>query len=337
MSIISAMRCRVVDPIWENTQGAAPQAGLNIEPNYSTEELQDVRIENPVTYNNAGPGVLIDIRKLTGVNSKFVSVSVSSHKDEGSLVGLNAMSVATGSGVRGVFEIADPVYYSSKESAVRVRGWSASGPALRISRPIALDSNTLAGTNAKYFSSFALFRESSDPGGYSIGGVQIINPTIENVGTVTPGPFYVKDTLAAPLPVQEVSIVDPLKIVGVTAQTAPMNFLGAVSDKYKKWARTIATSTPISEDAMTPTIFHNRTSQSIITLPTGSYGGHAITIENVNTGFLTVKPPTGGAFLGKSVNAYYESAASVGHLMRLTPLGDGVWRVDEINGDWVLK
>lgn len=335
MSIVSARRCRVVNPVWENTQGTNPQAGLDIEPNYATEDIQDVSIENPVTYNNAGPGVLIDIRKLTGESDKFVSLSISSHTDNGSLVGMQAQAVATGSGVRGLFEIASPRYYKAKESAVRVRGWSASGPVLRITQPLVLDCNTLAGTNQKYYSSFSLFREPSDTGGYEIGGIQIVNPTIQNVGTVAPSPFYVKDTLVSPLPVKEVRIIDPIKIIGVTTQAAPVSFFGEVSDKYKKWARTITFSTVLSEDSATPTVLHDRTSLSLITLPTGAYGRHAITIENVNTGQLKILPPSGGMFLGKPVNAYY-ACTGVGHYLRLTPLGSGVWRVDEISGDWTL-
>lgn len=206
---------------------------------------------------------------------------------------------------------------------------------LRITQPLVLDCNTLAGTNQKYYSSFSLFREPSDTGGYEIGGIQIVNPTIQNVGTVAPSPFYVKDTLVSPLPVKEVRIIDPIKIIGVTTQAAPMSFFGEVSDKYKKWARTITVSTVLSEDSATPTVLHNRTSLSLITLPPGAYGGHAITIENVNTGQLKILPPSGGMFLGKPVNAYY-ACTGVGHYLRLTPLGSGVWRVDEISGDWTL-
>jgi hypothetical protein len=94
MSIISAENLLVQRCQFTNTNGTAPQDGIDIEPNHATNRLVNVRIEDCVTANNHGNGIEIPLGNLDGT-SQPVSITVSRHLDRRS--GLNGCYI-TGAG-----------------------------------------------------------------------------------------------------------------------------------------------------------------------------------------------------------------------------------------------
>lgn len=59
LSITSCRGLRVIDGRFTNTNGTAPAAGIDIEPNAGTDLLDDVVIVRPYLYNNAGGGLTV--------------------------------------------------------------------------------------------------------------------------------------------------------------------------------------------------------------------------------------------------------------------------------------
>ncbi|MGZ9868311.1 right-handed parallel beta-helix repeat-containing protein [Priestia endophytica] len=75
ISIISAINLKIINPIVNNTNGIAPESGIDLEPNNNQEYLQNIRILNPVLNNNKGYELLIYLENLE--NSKNdVSITV---------------------------------------------------------------------------------------------------------------------------------------------------------------------------------------------------------------------------------------------------------------------
>ncbi|MFI8493300.1 glycosyl hydrolase family 28-related protein [Peribacillus butanolivorans] len=75
ISVISVINLKIVNPIIMDTNGKAPESGIDLEPNKPTERLESVKIINPFTENNNGKGILINLKYLQG--SEFaVSIKI---------------------------------------------------------------------------------------------------------------------------------------------------------------------------------------------------------------------------------------------------------------------
>lgn len=68
ISVISAINLTILNPIITNTQGTAPAAGIDLEPNHETEKMKDISILNMKSINNKGEGVIVSLKKLENSN-----------------------------------------------------------------------------------------------------------------------------------------------------------------------------------------------------------------------------------------------------------------------------
>jgi hypothetical protein len=82
-SIISVSGVTFNNPLWENTGGTAPQAGLDIEPNDNNDVLENIVINNPTTKNNAGNGISLYLSEFPGPNAKTINVKITNHTSIG--------------------------------------------------------------------------------------------------------------------------------------------------------------------------------------------------------------------------------------------------------------
>jgi hypothetical protein len=86
MSIISGENIFVKDVIAENSNGASPKAGIDVEPNNTKDELKSINLENITTRNN-NQGLQIG---LVGMRQSTtpLDVHIRNHQDFGSAIGL---------------------------------------------------------------------------------------------------------------------------------------------------------------------------------------------------------------------------------------------------------
>jgi len=70
ISVISAKDLIIKDSTASNTNGTAPQYGLDLEPNSTIEFLQNILIDNFHTENNAGFGIGINLREKYNIVPK---------------------------------------------------------------------------------------------------------------------------------------------------------------------------------------------------------------------------------------------------------------------------
>lgn len=81
ISVISVEKLLIKNVLISNTNGINPNTGIDIEPNYYYNNLNDIRIENVITYNNKINGILIHLAELPGIVEKKVSIDIINHTD----------------------------------------------------------------------------------------------------------------------------------------------------------------------------------------------------------------------------------------------------------------
>ncbi|HLF51188.1 right-handed parallel beta-helix repeat-containing protein [Flavobacterium sp.] len=87
ISIVSGDRIFVESPLVSNTHGTMPGCGIDIEPNNNNDEINNIFINNPITYNNERYGISIYMKFLRGKLKKDVNISINNHLDNGSISG----------------------------------------------------------------------------------------------------------------------------------------------------------------------------------------------------------------------------------------------------------
>lgn len=83
-SIISAKNLLIRNCIFRDTNGVAPESGIDFEPNNDLEFLENIILENVVTRNNLGQGFEFYFRNLDDATSADVDIKMINCKDVGS-------------------------------------------------------------------------------------------------------------------------------------------------------------------------------------------------------------------------------------------------------------
>lgn len=96
ISIISGKNVEITNAKITNTAGHPPQSGIDIEPNTNLEYVQDIKINNLSTSNNAGKGLMISLKGIKG-SGKSVSIYVDSKKSITDGIGIHGLDGLKGS------------------------------------------------------------------------------------------------------------------------------------------------------------------------------------------------------------------------------------------------
>lgn len=175
ISIISARdlivrRCR-----FTNTQGTAPEDGIDVEPNSPEDRLVGIRIEDCVTAGNRGDGVGICIWKLDST-SQPVDIRVLRHRDRDSG---KAGFLGTGDqfaerDVKGTVRFEQCTTERSGEAGAAAVFWESTGPLLVFQDLTIVDPNRSGKALDK--AAVMIKRGGGAPG--PMGGVHVLHPTI---------------------------------------------------------------------------------------------------------------------------------------------------------------
>ncbi|MFU1858150.1 right-handed parallel beta-helix repeat-containing protein [Sphingobacterium sp. NGMCC 1.201703] len=95
ISVISANGLTIQNMVVSNTNGTAPQAGIDFEPNANNEVLKNITIKNVYTFNNNSQGIFYCLNKLNG-GSDSVGIVVDTHLDNYSKGAIGIMNMAPG-------------------------------------------------------------------------------------------------------------------------------------------------------------------------------------------------------------------------------------------------
>jgi polygalacturonase len=81
LSVITARNVYVVNCQFQYTQGTAPEFGIDLEPDYPSDLLDNIRILQPFTLANRGGGIAIYLENLNA-NSYPIDVEILDHRSE---------------------------------------------------------------------------------------------------------------------------------------------------------------------------------------------------------------------------------------------------------------
>lgn len=207
MSVISVKRLVVDSPVWTNTNGTAPQAGLDIEPNFKTDRLDFIRINNPKTINCVGSGIKVVLIALAGATERVVDIQISGHEDNGSAIGVELLHYDPSAGdLSGSIEILSPTSRRAKSNGIAFREWGLGRLRTKILNPTIIDNNTSGSKSPASSAPFLITRAASSLMRYPMGGILIENPVVQTANTAIANSFVINDYTARPTVIQEVTV-----------------------------------------------------------------------------------------------------------------------------------
>jgi len=128
---------------WTNTVGTAPECGIDIEPNTSSNRLKNIRIINPKTSGNSGSGVLVVPAGLALTTDNDLSVKITGHVSNGDGYGSANIAAATFTStniatlpnkLNGRISYTNFTHDAPSKSGIRINHWDATNaPFLDIS------------------------------------------------------------------------------------------------------------------------------------------------------------------------------------------------------------
>jgi hypothetical protein len=340
LSIVSGKNIEVINPIISNTNGVAPGAGIDIEPNFPYEFLEGIRITNPKTRNNQGPAIMVSPLALVGTEN-IVDIVVSNHVDDGSHYGFLVTS-ATAS-LAGSIVNENPVYKNNKYSGFVARNWSSSACVVEINSPTVINANTSGTTSANLGAAFLIYRAENDIGDQNMGNVHISRPRIldsRSIRKITSAFVYIDLTYTGRF--KNCTLLDPLSIVGldparyVTASLAEVN----ISDKYFQLAQDFGQWNRALIYTAYKSMFHNQSSTSLKTLTLSKVIANfpEVTIEVRSPYIIRIIPDATDNILPISpVNGKHLISNTVGSRITLKKTLDNSWFVKEMVGTWTVQ
>ena len=200
ISVTSGKDISIVRAKLTNTNGAAPSAGIDVEPNGKTDILQNISIVDTYTANNQGAGISLSLGAILGTTTP-ISITVTNHTDNGSKQGMN---ISGGSGIiPGTVRVDNPTWMNSKTNALAVVGTDYRGFSTTVNNAKVVNANTSAKGAA-----ISVYNYNT---AVQLGNVAINNANISDTRTtkMTTAAFYAGTTVSAK-PMQNVTIVKPI-------------------------------------------------------------------------------------------------------------------------------
>lgn len=236
LSLISAKGFRCIDGRFIDTSGTLPEYGIDIEPNFTTDFLEDIEFIRCFTQNNESFGIGVNLNLMEG-SSNPVGIRIIDHVDDGSASAVYAFKAID---IDGLVEVINLKSINSVGPGVIMRGKGASGPLWKFVNPVIKDWNRQASSTSTFGSAFLCYAANGDSGTYALGKVDIINPDISltnGADTVTNAICIIDQRTTTPDPAQDVQIMDPINLQGLPCFAQGVKLF---SDRYRKSVTTRA-------------------------------------------------------------------------------------------------
>lgn len=178
ISIITGKNVKVIDSVLTNTNGTAPQSGIDIEPHRPCCHLEDIVIKNVRTARNAGQGILINLQKLNNNDiPRQVDILVENHVDEASTINFKINN--KWNSVSGLIRIIQPVWKRANAQALSIRNYLV-GPRIVVREAKITDANQGNRSSSKYGSAISISRTKKDRGGTKMGNVHLYRLSVSH-------------------------------------------------------------------------------------------------------------------------------------------------------------
>lgn len=198
LSVVNARRFRDIDGEWTNTTGTAPSAGIDIEPNATTDVLEDIVIVRPRCTGNDGPGIEIFLAAWNSVSNYCDITIVRPYTaDNGNVSvggryrpGIDINRIPSTTPCRGRIRIIDPQCVDETVAGIHVYNWDVNGPLVEIIRPAVINPNQIQGSTSSIHGGIILYNDTT----YTTtpGNVRIESPLVRdddgfiNAGSLNP-------------------------------------------------------------------------------------------------------------------------------------------------------
>ncbi|MFP4502619.1 MAG: right-handed parallel beta-helix repeat-containing protein [Candidatus Hydrogenedentota bacterium] len=130
MSVITARDLLIEDCILSDTDGTAPEAGIDVEPNRASEKLENVRIEDCIFRNNTGAAMQVYVKPLSvetaPIEVTFARCHVENNRGPGIRVG------AVPAGTRGYIRYEDCTIENTQRQGAYIYDKAADGARVTI-------------------------------------------------------------------------------------------------------------------------------------------------------------------------------------------------------------
>ncbi len=180
-SLISGQHIFIDRCHFTNTEGTAPEAGIDVEPNDPSGAVVDVHFEDNFTDNNAGPGVKLALWLMTNASPKIDVTILRHHSDSNELSGYDANNADMDPNVQGQVLIQDSFSTDDGSYGAVAHWYQASGPAL-IFKNLTITNPHQNGPDPSYHDSAAIGVVRGGGGKQPIGNVQFetVNVSVTN-------------------------------------------------------------------------------------------------------------------------------------------------------------
>lgn len=185
-SIANARHVRIVDPELANTSGTAPSAGLDIEPNNTTDVLEDIKILRPRCTGNDGPGIEIFLSKWNAVtNYADIEIIEPYTASNGSVSvlgrfhpGIDINRIGSTTPCRGRIKIDRPTCVDEGCAGIHVYDWDINGPRVEIVQPTIINPNQNNGVSSLVNGGIIFYNSTTYTS--APGNVLIVDPMIRD-------------------------------------------------------------------------------------------------------------------------------------------------------------
>lgn len=211
ISLISGRNVEIIRPRLTNTNGTAPSAGIDIEPNNDNNILENIKIIDAYSENNA-IGIQVSVGTLNKT-SEDISIDITGFTDFRSLKGMHITS--NYSIIKGYLNIDKPKLNQNGANGIMIYGHSHESFAITIEEPYILNANTDSYSSPYNASALAIiaYKDSKKRKGFIAGNIHINNPSIED-NRDTPQTLYGLYITEPSMIFNDVVIQDPV-IIGI--------------------------------------------------------------------------------------------------------------------------
>lgn len=341
MAITTAKNLDIINAVLTNTIGEGPQAGLNFEPNNAENRLEGIRVENPRTAGNTGPGIVVSPNALGGSADRVVDITISNHLDDGSQYGFLATTVRAP--LAGAINLESPTWKNSKFCGFVSRNWSYRACTIMVTNPSVINSNTAASTSPTAGAAFYVHREAADTGESNIGNVHIVNPRIMDLRSpqLIQRAFAFRDWTSANPKIVNCSIIDPIKVATYFPQNnLIVNAEITLSDRNATMVHDFNQWNSMADYTYYRPLYHNQTSPAARNLVLGKVnaGFPEVTVEVRAPFNINIYPnATDNIMPLSAVNGKYITSKVVGSKIKLRKASDNSWYITEMIGTWTVQ
>lgn len=337
----------------KNTNGTAPEAGLDFEPNNADEELDNIYFDGLKLHNNNGNGLMFYLNNFTSddykMNMIFNQVESIGNKESGvSFLRFNGKS-------KGTVRFTDPYIKESGSKGIYIRGMSKEFSKMIFDNPIIVNNNTSKTGGVTQGASITVLRSTADfeeDPTFKMGNFEVINPVFleEDNFTRYGSYFSFSEQLNSDLNIFENIVIDGIRNNTFTNNLGLLNntnkFVNTKINKSSYWPGTtpVTQTFPKSEQLVDEVGF--TTKECIVQLSHADKQDIAkeMTFRVDTTGDYrqVIRPPKGEYLYprtltsnstGKGIKTSYVGNDNVESYVTVKRL-NGRWVIIDIVGNW---